>query len=201
MKKISYIIVFFFCASSVHADSLTGYVGFYDGITHPVLGFDHFLAMVSVGIVSAQIGGRAIWTVPLTFVSIMLIGGSIGIYLELSDSINPYIMAYFPLEPGIIISVIILGLAVAIGKKLSVRITMVCVGIFGFFHGAAHGLEMPLAVNPSLFALGFVTSTAALHILGVIIGYFGEQSTISSRLLRIGGVVIACIGVYALAKI
>jgi urease accessory protein len=60
---------------------------------------------------------------------------------------------------------------------------------------------MPLAVNPSLFALGFVTSTAALHILGVIIGYFGEQSTISSRLLRIGGVVIACIGVYALAQI
>jgi len=197
MKKISYIIVFFFCASSVHADSLTGYVGFYDGITHPVLGFDHFLAMV----VSAQIGGRAIWTVPLTFVSIMLIGGSIGIYLELSDSINPYIMAYFPLEPGIILSVIILGLAVAVGKKLSVRITMVCVGIFGFFHGAAHGLEMPLAVNPSLFALGFITSTAALHIFGLIIGYFGKQSTISSRLLRIGGVVIACIGVYALTRI
>ena len=201
MKKISYIFTFFFYASSVHADSLTGYVGFYDGITHPVLGFDHFLAMVSVGIVSTQIGGRAIWTVPLTFVSIMLIGGSIGIYLELSDSINPYIMAYFPLEPGIILSVIILGLAVAVGKKLSVRITMVCVGIFGFFHGAAHGLEMPLAVNPSLFALGFITSTAALHIFGLIIGYFGKQSTISSRLLRMGGLVIACIGVYALTRI
>ncbi|RUA18760.1 MAG: urease accessory protein UreJ, partial [Alphaproteobacteria bacterium] len=55
--------------------------------------------------------------------------------------------------------------------------------------------------NPILFALGFVTSTAALHILGLIIGYFGEQSTISSRLLRISGVVIASVGVYALAKI
>ena len=53
MKKISYIIVFFLYAFSVHADSLTGYVGFYDGITHPVLGFDHFLAMVSVGIVNS----------------------------------------------------------------------------------------------------------------------------------------------------
>ena len=44
--------------SGAHAHTFTGMVGFYDGLSHPVLGIDHFLAMVSVGIVSAQIGGR-----------------------------------------------------------------------------------------------------------------------------------------------
>ena len=65
----------------VLAHSFTGRIGFYDGISHPVLGLDHFLAMVSVGIVSAQIGGKAIWTVPITFVSIMTIGGLFGFFL------------------------------------------------------------------------------------------------------------------------
>ena len=63
----------------VNAHTFTGMRGFYDGLSHPVLGIDHFLAMVSVGIVSAQIGGRAIWTVPSTFVVMMIIGGIIEI--------------------------------------------------------------------------------------------------------------------------
>ena len=63
------------------AHAFFGKIGFYDGITHPVLGLDHFLAMISVGILSAQIGGRAIWTVPLTFVIIMTIGGLFGFLL------------------------------------------------------------------------------------------------------------------------
>ena len=57
-------------------------VGFYDGLSHPVLGIDHFLAMVSVGVVSAQIGGRAIWTIPATFVLMMIVGGIIGMLAD-----------------------------------------------------------------------------------------------------------------------
>ena len=53
-------------------------LGFTNGFTHPVFGLDHLLAMLSVGILSAQMGGRAIWTVPLTFVSFMLVGGIFG---------------------------------------------------------------------------------------------------------------------------
>ena len=49
---------------------------FLGGLTHPVLGPDHFLAMVSVGILSAQIGGRAIWTVPAAFVAAMAVGSA-----------------------------------------------------------------------------------------------------------------------------
>ena len=83
MKLIFYIISFFLISSISHAHTYTGMIGFYDGLSHPVLGFDHFLAMVSVGIISAQIGGRAIWSIPSTFVLIMIVGGLIGIYAEM----------------------------------------------------------------------------------------------------------------------
>ena len=63
-------------------------VGFYDGLSHPVLGLDHFLAMVSVGIISAKIGGRAIWTVPAIFVCLMIIGGILGITAELINEMD-----------------------------------------------------------------------------------------------------------------
>ena len=72
------------------------------------------------------------------------------------------------------------------------------VGLFGFFHGSAHGLEMPWAANPLLYALGFATGTATLHIFGVLIGYFLKQSNISKILLKIIGLCFAGIGIYSL---
>ena len=71
-----------FYSEIAYSHSFEGMNGFYDGLSHPVLGLDHFLAMISVGIISAQIGGRAIWTVPSTFVFIMLIGGLLGVYFS-----------------------------------------------------------------------------------------------------------------------
>ena len=82
LNLILFFLPFVFFTSEVHAHTFTGMVGFYDGLSHPVLGIDHFLAMVSVGIVSAQIGGRAIWTIPATFVLMMIIGGTIGMLIE-----------------------------------------------------------------------------------------------------------------------
>ena len=116
-----------------HAHTFTGMIGFYDGLSHPVLGMDHFLAMVSVGIISAQIGGKAMWTVPLTFVGVMIIGGIFGITAELNKGLDDQVITlseagslkyfadyiYTIIEFGIILSVILLGLAIAIEKKLS----------------------------------------------------------------------------------
>ena len=60
LNLILFFLSFIFFSSAVHAHTFTGMVGFYDGLSHPVLGIDHFLAMVSVGIVSAQIGGLSL---------------------------------------------------------------------------------------------------------------------------------------------
>ena len=174
----------------VFAHNFTGMVGFYDGISHPVLGFDHFLAMISVGIVSAQIGGRAIWTIPTTFVTIMTIGGLFGFFLIVDE--------FFFVEVGIVFSVILLGFGISIEKKIPTNLIMLFVGIFGLFHGIAHGIEVPAAANPLLFVLGFVCGTASLHIFGVCIGYFSIKTNASLILLRLTGILFGIYGIYLL---
>jgi len=213
MKLIFYFFLFFLIPSVTHAHTYTGMIGFYDGLSHPVLGLDHFLAMVSVGIISAQIGGRAIWTIPSIFVLIMIVGGLIGIYAEINQLLKSaalneirqtFILAdflYLLIEIGILVSVIALGLVIAIEKKLPLGITMIFVGIFGFFHGSAHGLEMPWAANPFLFALGFATGTTTLHIFGVIIGYFAIKTKFSTIILKMTGICFAGIGIYSLINL
>ena len=187
---LTYLLVY---PLPVFAHSFVGKIGFYDGISHPVLGLDHFLAMVSVGIVSAQIGGKAIWTVPATFVSIMTIGGLFGFFLIVYE--------FFFVEVGIVFSVIVLGFAISIDKKIPKKVIIFFVGIFGFFHGTAHGLEVPAAANPLLFVLGFICGTTALHIFGVAIGYFSIKTAVSSVLLRLTGISFATYGIYLLTQI
>ena len=174
----------------VLAHAFFGKIGFYDGISHPVLGLDHFLAMISVGIVSAQIGGKAIWKVPSIFVIIMTAGGFFGFLLIIDE--------FYFVEIGIILSVILLGFGISIEKKIPSKLIMVIVGIFGLFHGIAHGLEVPAAANPILFVLGFICGTLALHLFGVAIGYFSIKTAISSILLRLTGISFAIYGLYLL---
>ncbi len=167
-----------------HDGTTLPYGSFLSGLTHPVLGLDHFLAMVSVGILSAQIGGRAIWTVPTTFVLIMAVGGLLGwIGIGLSA-----------IEIGIAFSVLALGTAIALDKKLPVVAVMSAVGVFAIFHGYAHGAEMPAAATAVTYAVGFMTGTALLHIMGVIIGDISQQYESGKLLLRGAGVVIAGTG-------
>tara|TARA_B100001029_G_scaffold93097_1_gene76352 strand:+ start:335 stop:976 length:642 start_codon:yes stop_codon:yes gene_type:complete len=210
MKLIFTSLLFLFLSNSLYAHTFTGKIGFLDGISHPVLGFDHFLAMVSVGIISSQFGKRLIWTIPSVFVLIMIIGGIFGISFEFytkenfqnmdnNEVIQIFHFARYinsAVEYGIIFSVIFLGGCIAIEKKLPVKIIMAFVAFFGFCHGVAHGLEMPWAVNPLLFGLGFSTGTAILHIFGVIIGYFSIKSSISSLILRFLGMMISFYGIY-----
>ena len=81
------------------------------GFLHPLLGLDHLLAMVAVGLLSAQIGGRAIWTVPTVFVSMMVVGGVLG----LSGIGLPLV------ELGIAASVVLLGIALAAKRALPIE--------------------------------------------------------------------------------
>ena len=158
--------------------------GFTAGLTHPVLGFDHLLAMLSVGILSAQMGGQAIWRVPLTFVLVMLAGGILGI--------NG--VPIFSVELGIAFSVLALGVAIALQKKLPPLFAMVFVGFFAIFHGHAHGTEMPSLSKPLFYACGFVIGTAGIHIAGVLIGIIAERLKEGKQLLRYAGAGIAGVG-------
>lgn len=160
--------------------------GFMAGFTHPVFGFDHLLAMVSVGILSSQLGGSCIWRVPTVFVASMVVGGMLGI-LQLPLPLG---------ELGIAVSVIVLGLAIVRAtKETNPHLPYLFVGIFGIFHGHAHGLEMPGSASPAFYTLGFLTSTSLLHICGVIIGEISIRREKLYRALRYSGAVMSGIGV------
>lgn len=131
--------------------------GFASGFAHPFLGLDHLLAMVAVGLWAAQQGGRALWAVPAAFVGAMLIGGLVA-----------WMGGTLPLfEGAIALSVLGMGLFVATRQAWAVPLGMAVAAAFALFHGYAHGLEMPQAASPLLYALGFVLATAALHVFGI----------------------------------
>lgn len=157
--------------------------GFMSGLLHPIGGADHLLAMIAVGLWAASLSTRlksAVWAVPASFVALMIVGFIFGLQ---SGSIPMT-------EQAIAASVLIIGLAAAWAKQVPVILASAVVAIFAFFHGVAHGAEMGHG-TASLFGLGFVISTIALHAIGVAIGM-----ALSSRVMltRVVGTVIGLIG-------
>jgi urease accessory protein len=161
------------------------------GFLHPLMGLDHLLAMVTVGMLSAQMGGRAIWTVPSTFVLVMALGGVLGF----QGVPVPFV------ERGIAASVVVLGLAVLAQRSVPELVAMVVVALFATFHGHAHGVELGVvasALDATAYVLGFMVATAGLHVIGALIGYIALRSPAGAWRLRGGGAVIAAVGVYLL---
>src|SRR4051812_36274068 len=121
--------------------------GLINGLMHPVFGLDHLLAMISVGVVSVQLGGNNIWRIPTAFVAAMTIGGAVGNW--------QYTLLYT--ELGIAASVLVLGIAIVLAHRhMSPWPITGLVVLFGAFHGYAHGVEIPKSVSPMLYTLGFV---------------------------------------------
>ncbi len=131
--------------------------GWAHGMLHPFTGLDHLCAMIAVGLWAQQLGGRAVWLVPLTFVSVMASGGLLGMNaIEL-----PFI------EGGILASMLVLGVLIAAAIRLPLIASLTLVGFFALFHGYAHGAEMPRGASGLSYALSFMLSTAALHLTGI----------------------------------
>jgi urease accessory protein len=165
--------------------------GFAHGFWHPLSGLDHVLAMVTVGIFAWQLGGRAIWLVPSTFILVMTAGGCLG-------------MAGIPLpfaEIGIAASIVALGAIVALRVKAPVAVAMAIVGVFAIFHGYAHGAEMPAGAAAAAYAAGFMLATALLHVGGIafgfLVGRIGES--VGRHVCQVGGALVALAGVALLA--
>jgi len=153
-------------------------VGFASGFAHPFLGLDHLLAMLAVGLWAAQQGGRALWAVPAAFVAAMGLGG----LLVWVGGALPQV------ETGIALSVLVLGLLIATRRQWAAPIGMALAAGFALFHGYAHGLEMPHAASPALYALGFVLATAVLHAAGIAGNRVGRHA------VRWAGAAIAAAG-------
>jgi len=162
------VLSLFAGTASAHTGGHT-VTGFASGLAHPLSGLDHLLAMVAIGLWAAQQGGRALWAIPAAFVGAMGVGGG----LALSGVSLPHV------ETGIAASVLVLGLLIATRRQWAAPVGMAIAAGFALFHGYAHGLEMPQAASPALYALGFVLATNFLHgvgIAGSLIGRYAMQA-------------------------
>ncbi len=134
--------------------------GLIAGMLHPFSGLDHLLAMVAVGLWAARQGGRALWALPASFVGAMAVGSMLG----MSG------VAFAGMEAGIALSVLVLGLLVAMRRQMLLPLAAMLTGLFALFHGVAHGQEMPLAALPWGYGFGMLAATALLHAAGVFAG-------------------------------
>lgn len=129
------------------------------GLSHPVSGPDHLLAMIAVGLWATLLGRRAMLVVPGAFVFAMLSGFAASLYGLWLPVVEPMVLA----------SIVALGLLAAVSLQVPSTIAAGVVGLFAVFHGYAHGSELGGA-DAVDFALGFVLSTAGLHAAGVVLG-------------------------------
>lgn len=157
--------------------------GLVAGLSHPISGADHIVAMIAVGMWGGILGRPAIWLLPVVFPLMMAVSGAFAI-------------AQFPLpgvEVGIGLSGVVLGLAVLLVLRPPLWASMLTVGFFAIFHGYAHGAELPGSTSPALYAAGFVIATGLLHLVGIAFGLLWRWPA-GKVAIRAGGGVVALTG-------
>ena len=153
------------------------------GVAHPLSGLDHIAVMVAVGLWAALKGGRALWVWPAAFVGVMLIGGALG----MAHVAVPLV------EPGILASVVALGLMVVLAIDLPVAAGAAIVAVFALLHGHAHGTEVAETLSGAEYIAGFALATVTLH--GVGVGFAQLMARAQLRpLVRVAGAVCVLIG-------
>ncbi len=162
-------------------------LGFLTGLSHPVSGLDHILAMIAVGLWGAQLGAPALWLLPVAFPMVMALGGAMGLMgLRLPG-----------VEIGIALSALVLGAMILREARPPVPVATLIVAFFAIFHGHAHGTELPEGASGLLYSAGFVVATGCLHAIGIAIGMIHRWR--GGRVaLRAGGGIVALAGLYFL---
>jgi len=177
-------------------DAATVGASLWAGLAHPFNGADHLLAMAAVGVWSAlAIPSRGAFgkdsktdllRLPFAFVAMMLLGAALG----LAGVTLPAV------EPMIAVSLLVIGLLVAVRARLSAAMGMAIVGGFALFHGYAHGAELPAsaAALPAVIAYvgGFASATMTLHVLGIGAGMLLRRH--AGWIARVAGAGVALYG-------
>jgi urease accessory protein len=159
--------------------------GFVTGLSHPVSGLDHVLAMVAVGLWGAQLGKPAVWMLPIAFPMVMACGAMLGLMGIPVPGV----------ELGIAISAVVLGVMVLTAARPPLVVALLLIGVFAIFHGNAHGTELPAGQSGLLYSIGFVIATGLLHAVGITIGLIQRWPT-GKLALRVGGAVVAGFGFF-----
>ena len=191
----SRLIAFALACTALGAQAHTGHGthGLVTGLGHP-FGTDHLLVMVAVGIWSvwALPAGKA-WQGPATFMLALVLSAVAG----MMGLTMPY------LEHAISLSVVLFGAMLILAAKSTP--SAIGLGLIAFassLHGLAHGVEAPESGFAG-YAVGFLLTTAALHLGGVTIGlaikrWLAERSQLALRGL---GLALGGSGLYLFSQL
>ncbi|PPD49915.1 MAG: hypothetical protein CTY16_02895 [Methylobacter sp.] len=163
--------------------------GLLDGIIHPLIGIDHLLVMLAVGLWAAMRGGKSLWLLPLAFVTAMGVGAGLSM---LGITINAA-------ETWVAASVVAAGVLVWRNTRMSSVLAVALVSVFALAHGYVHALELTDGANALAYSAGFLLTTVALHVLGLAVGLLAAARV---KMLGAGlGLVCALVGVGLLAGV
>ncbi len=158
------------------------------GLLHPMLGLDHLLAMLGVGLWAAQqVDRRALLAIPAAFLVMLLAGFGLGVG-----------SAPLPLvELGIVGSVALVGALILFRRQLPLLAGAAVVGVFAVFHGHAHGAEMAAGLSALSFGVGFALASAALLLAGMAGWRFTERRMLQQPVARsVGATLLAASAVF-----
>jgi urease accessory protein len=174
-------------AGSAAAHTGHGTHGFFAGLEHP-FGFDHLLAMVTVGAWSAAaLQGVRRGLGPLVFLAAMTLGAlaaAAGFVLPLVES-------------GIAASIVLMGAMLVFTRRLPPPLGLALIAVSASLHGFAHGSEIPAGAGFATYAAGFLLTTALLHLGGLALGVQAGRTRL--WVWRIAGALLGSAGLVLLA--
>lgn len=191
MKKLALSTVAFLIAGPAMAHTGHGEAsGLLHGLGHPVMGMDHLLAMVTVGLWSGFVLPQRVWAGAAAFMGAMVVGaaaswGGIGL---------PGV------EGAITASVVAFGLLVLLARRGQgagmTAASLSAIGAFALAHGHAHATEAE--GQAMAYLAGFLIATAGLHLVGIVLARSvaeGRLALLVQRVLgagaALGGLVLA----------
>lgn len=128
------------------------------GLVHPLMGIDHLLAMLGVGLWAATRRKGEALSGPLTFLAFLLVGAVAGVITGAGTALEAWV-------GGSLIGVSLLLIA---APFVGTRLGLAFIALFALLHGHAHGTEAPTMV--ATYFIGFMATSALLHLVGWRLG-------------------------------
>jgi urease accessory protein len=167
MKHLTTLIILM-SAGSAWAHPGHGAGGFANGLIHPLLGLDHWLAMLGLGLWSCAAA------IPRKALATVCIGLAAGAFAPL---------ALPAVEPLLAASVLVAGLMGLGAARLPAGLGLGLAGAFSLVHGHAHGQEMAGFAA----AAGAICMSMGLIALGWLAGRNARVQKVAPALVTLAG--------------
>jgi urease accessory protein len=149
-------------------------VGFLNGLIHPLESSDHILTMLAVGLWLSRYSKLGCQFMTALFVALMLLGGSLGfLAVEIIHA-----------ETTMNLSVLVLGLLLALGRKLALPVGLIVLGNVAVFQGYVHAFDMWLDIDAVAYTGGFALTTVLLLAIGIAVSGLFARLKVRYSLVR-----------------